>query len=189
MKSSFLVSSGSFWRRTLLSGSAASLLSTALVVLRSRQETGSRYAGLNAISHWLWGPRAYRADEATWRHTAPGLAIHQASALFWGALFEMLLRLLRPRPPRSANRSGNPPASLSSLSLGDVAATAAVVTAVAALTDLRLVPDRLTPGFENRLRPGSVALVYLAFGCGLLAVGAWNARRAATAASTVRALP
>ena len=163
-----------FWRGTLLSGSAASLLSTALVVLRSRRDTGSGYAALNAISHWLWGPRAYRVDRPTWRHTAPAVAIHQMSSLFWGALFELLLRLLRPRPAPATNASARHRATLS---LADVAGTAAIVTAVAALTDLRMVPERLTPGFENRLRPGSVALVYVAFGCGLLAIGAWRSSR------------
>jgi hypothetical protein len=165
---------GPFWRGTFLSGGAASLLSTALVVLRSRRETGSDVAALNAVSHWLWGPSAYRADRPTWQHTAPAAVIHHVSAMVWGALFELLLRFLRPRPadPASPARRGAP-----EVSLADVAATAAVVTAVAALTDLRLVPERLSPGFEHRLRPGSVALVYLAFGCGLLAVGALRTRR------------
>ena len=165
---------GPFWRSTVASGSAASLLSTGLVLWRGRRDSGSGIGTLNAVSHWLWGPRAYRAEVPTWRHTAPAAVIHHASSLVWGAMFEMLLRLLRPRPPGHGRAPG---ARSGGLSLGDVAATAAVVTAVAALTDLRLVPDRLTPGFENRLRPGSVALVYLAFGCGLLAVGALRTRR------------
>jgi hypothetical protein len=165
---------GPLWRGTLLSGGAASLLSTALIMLRSRRETGSVYAGLNAVSHWLWGPRAYRADAPSWQHTAPAALIHHASALVWAALFELLLGLL-PRRRAAAATSRKSPAA--ALSLGDVAAAAAVVTAVAALTDLRLVPKRLSPGFENRLRPGSVGLVYLAFGCGLLAMGARRTRR------------
>ena len=186
MKALSLRSFGPFWRGTLMSGSAASVLSTALVLLRSRRETGSVYAALNAVSHWLWGPRAYLADEPSWRHTAPALAIHHASAMFWGALFEVLLRLLRPRPPKSADPSET---NRASLTFADVAATAAIVTGVAALTDLRIVPERLSPGFENRLQPGSVALVYLAFGCGLLAAGAWRARRASSPRPRVRALP
>jgi hypothetical protein len=52
-----------------------------------------------------------------------------------------------------------------------IVADAAVVTAVAALTDLRLVPPRLSPGFENRLRPTSVTAVYVAFGTGLALAG------------------
>jgi hypothetical protein len=156
---------GSFWRSTLRSGGAASLLSTALVVARSRRDTGSDYAGVNAISHWIWGPPAYRVDAPSWPHTATALAIHHASSVLWAALFELLLRRVRPAGPPRTDRAGGP------LTVADVAATAAVVTAVAALTDLRLVPKRLSPGFENRLRPGSVALVYVAFGCGLLLAG------------------
>ena len=45
--------------------------------------------------------------------------------------------------------------------------TAAVVTAIGAFTDLRLVPPRLSPGFEHRLSKTGVALVYLGFACGL----------------------
>jgi hypothetical protein len=165
---------GPFWRGTVLSGSAASLASAALVMLFSRRENGSGSAALNAISHWLWGPRAYRADAPDWRHTAPAVVIHHASSVFWGALFELFLRLLRRRPAGPAALADR---DSGRVALADIAATAAVVTAVAALTDLRLVPKRLSPGFENRLRPASVAGVYLAFGCGLLAVGALRSRR------------
>jgi hypothetical protein len=169
-----LNSLGPLWRGSLLSGSAASLLSTLLLVLRGRRESGSGYAALNAVSHWLWGPSAYAVDARTWRHTAPGALIHHASSLVWGVLFELLLRQLR---LRRAGAAAGPAGAAGGLTLAHVAATAAAVTAVAAVTDLRLVPERLSPGFENRLRPGSVALVYVAFGCGLLAVGAWQARR------------
>ena len=41
------------------------------------------------------------------------------------------------------------------------------MTSLAAVIDLRAVPERLTPGFERRLSSGSLALVYLAFGAGL----------------------
>jgi hypothetical protein len=152
--------------RALLAGSVAGLASAGVVAWRSRRETGSAWAGLNAISHWLFGPRAYRVDQASAGHTVAGLAVHQASALFWGALYEALIANLRgdagadgvfvaARPPTTA----------------DATAAAAIVTALAAYTDLRVVPPRLSPGFEHRISPGSVALTYLAFAGGLALTG------------------
>ncbi|ESJ25561.1 hypothetical protein B551_0203050, partial [Cupriavidus sp. HPC(L)] len=41
------------------------------------------------------------------------------------------------------------------------------VAAAACVVDLRLTPKRLTPGFERRLSPWSLALVYVAFGLAL----------------------
>jgi hypothetical protein len=42
------------------------------------------------------------------------------------------------------------------------------VTAGAYVVDYHLVPKRLTPGFEERLSPGALALVYAALGVSLL---------------------
>jgi hypothetical protein len=178
-------------RNAFASGSAASLLSAWVLTRRGRSEAGSAAAPINAVSHWLHGDAAYSVDAPDVRHTALGLVVHHASAVFWGVLYEAVLR----RIGQSANRSpktavGPRPSAVAGASAelqpggaahgrptpGEVLAGAAVVTAVAALTDLRLVPPRLSPGFEHRLRAPSVVLVYVAFAAGL-AMGAAALRR------------
>ena len=172
----------SFLRHVLASGSAASVLSTFTLAGLGRRETPGAAAPINAISHWVHGDRAYRRDRPDLRHTGLGLAIHQASALLWGVLYEALLGLRVASRAESGPRRATParPVSLSAARrppIDELVGLAAGVTALAAFTDLRLVPPRLSPGFEHRLRPASVGLVYLAF-CGGLALGAALSRRA-----------
>ena len=57
-----------------------------------------------------------------------------------------------------------------------LAAGAAGITAVAAVTDFKLIPERLTPGFEHRLSTRSLVLTYALFATGL-ALGAIATRR------------
>jgi len=142
--------------RTALSGGAAALLSLVALMTQSRRDTGTPWTGINAVSHWLYGDPALRRHSLSGRYTAPGVVIHTLSSLLWAGLHRLVLRAVR--------RPGVP----------SIAATAAAVTAVAALTDLRLVPERLTPGFERRLAPRSVALVYVAFALGLAAAAGWG---------------
>ena len=172
----------SFLRHVLASGSAASVLSTFTLAGLGRRETPGAAAPINAISHWVHGERAYRKDQPDLRHTGLGLAIHQASSLLWGALFEALLRLRSARAAdatrsAAARDRAAPARGTRRPPVGELLALAAGVTAIAAYTDLRLVPQRLSPGFEHRLRPASVGFVYLAF-CGGLALGAVLSRRA-----------
>ena len=170
----------SFLRNAIASGAVASLLSSVVLARRGRSDAGSPAAAFNAVSHWLYGPRAYGVDAPDVRHTGLGVAVHQLSGAFWGLLFEAFLH----RISRSDNRSPPPMRADSGLtgdpvrtpSTGEVVAAAAVTTVVAALTDLRLVPARLSPGFEHRLKTDSLVLVYVVFGAGL-ALGAAALRR------------
>jgi hypothetical protein len=153
----------SLLRDAAVAGSLASLASTAVLAARGRRETGRASAPINAISHWVHGPAAYTRNEPDRRHTGLGLAIHHASSLLWGLAYVALLRRAaatrRPRLDRPWK-------------------AAALTTLVAAVTDFKLVPPRLTPGFEHRLSRGSVASTYLAFGVGLALSGLWlQARR------------
>jgi hypothetical protein len=160
--------------RALAAGTAASLASTLVVAWRSSREAGNAWGGINAISHWIFGRRAYAIDGLSAVHSSLGLLIHQASSLFWGALYEALLGNVRGnRQPEAlvAERTG-PTAT-------DAVAAAAIVSALAAFTDFRLTPPRLTPGFEHRLSRGSVVLVYVAVGCALAAAGVVLAKRPA----------
>lgn len=135
--------------RALFSGTVASVLSTAVASLLSRRRSGAAAGATNATSHWLWGRRAYRRDRVSMHYTATGYAIHHASSVFWACFFERALLSRRaPAPSR-------------------IAATAAATTVAAYFVDYRVVPQRLTPGFESRLPLQDRALVYAAFAVGL----------------------
>lgn len=149
----------SFVQRLSISGSLASLLSMAALAHRGRRDVGSALAPINAPSHWFWGDEALRRNGASVRYTLLGSATHHASSLFWAVFYEVLRARRRRRTAANA------------------AADAAVVTALAAVVDLKLVPERLTPGFERRLSRRSLAWVYVAFGAGLAIGGALTAAR------------
>jgi hypothetical protein len=142
------------WKAALkegvITGSAASVLSTLALAYAGKRETGSAEAPTNATSHWIWGGRALRADEASWRHTAVGFLIHEASSIFWAALYAGATR-------RIGKRRRLAPALIGGAS----------VAAVACFADYRLTPKRLTPGFEHRLSAPAMLGVYGAFGIGL----------------------
>lgn len=140
-------------------GLGAGVLSIAGLLVRGRAETGSAAAPVNAVSHWWHGRQAFEEDRPTVRHTVLGAVVHLASAFFWAALYDAGMRRVRPEPTDA-----------------ELAAGAAGVTALAALTDFKLVPERLTPGFEHRLSRGSLVTTYALFGAGLL-LGAMMARR------------
>ncbi|HLO63603.1 MAG TPA: hypothetical protein VK165_11660 [Azonexus sp.] len=163
------------WKRAvqdaLIVGSFASLTSLAAMVLRSRAENGTPWASVNAPSHWVWGNVALRQDARSLRYTALGLAIHHASAGFWGVIHEKLL--CSEQPAKADAR---------------LLATATVVTAVAAWVDLRVVPHRLTPGFQRRLSSRSLLAVYGLFGLGL-AAGSYLANRHFHAADRPKTAP
>jgi hypothetical protein len=142
------------WKEALrdgaVTGSIASVLSTAVLALRGEQETGSRYAPTNAISHWIWGDEAARHDEPNVRHTVAGYGIHHASSTLWAVVYEKLFG-------ERADRKETGPAL----------AGAAAVSALACFVDYKLTPHRLQPGFEQRLSRPSLFWVYAGFGAGL----------------------
>jgi hypothetical protein len=138
-----------FLRRAVVDGTAAMALSTALLAWRGRVEHASAAAPLNAVSHWLWGDESLRRNRLTWSFTGLGAATHWTSSLLWAVLYEALL---------SRRRTGDAPAVL---------LDAAGIAALAAWVDLRLVPERLTPGFERRMSRRSLIAFYVCFGAGL----------------------
>jgi hypothetical protein len=137
----------------LLDGTLAGLLSSLVLAWRGRTDIGSAPAPLNAPSHWVYGPRALRRNDASLRYTGVGMAVHYASSLFWAVLY----RRLRAGRPQSGTAGA--------------VADAALVTTLAAAVDLKVVPERLTPGFERRLPPRSLWMVYAGFGAGLVLGG------------------
>lgn len=143
------------WKRSFKDavtvGTVAGLTSLAAMVLRSRRESRTPWASVNAPSQWVWGDRALRQDGASWRYTATGFLVHQVSAGFWALLQEKLAG------------SDKAPRPLSAL-----VREAALTAALAAWVDFRVVPQRLSPGFQHRLSLPSLVAVYGLFGSGLV---------------------
>jgi hypothetical protein len=153
------------WRDILaeaaVAGSVASLFSAAMLALAGWRETPGAAAPLNAPSQWLWGPsEALASDQADCRHTVSGYLIHHAAASFWAVLHAAALgrrrEMAQPLPALAA---------------------AAATTAIAAFVDLRMTPERLTPGFQHRLSTRALVATYACFALGL-AVGSLAVRRA-----------
>lgn len=149
-----------------LSGGAAAAASLAALAIAGRREGGSALGPINAPSHMLWGEEGVHQDGPSARHTVPGLLLHVGSSLFWAVFYEKYL---------------SPPAGAAA---GERLSKAGLAAAGAALVDLKLVPERLTPGFERRLSSRSLLLVYSAFALGLAAGGSLAARRRARRAPT-----
>jgi hypothetical protein len=125
----------------LVSGTLAGLGSAAAATLAGRAQGQAPAAVLNAVSHVLWGDRAARQDAASARYTLTGFVINHAASVFWASCYEALRR----RAPAGA--------------VGALASGAAVAAA-AYVVDYHVVPRRLTPGYELRLRGPGLALIY-----------------------------
>src|SRR5437868_4233607 len=88
-------SSSSALRGTFVSGGAAALLSLVPLIVQSRRDTGTPWSGVNAVSHWLYGKPALRAQALSGRYTLPGFVIHSLSSMLWGGLHRAVLAALR----------------------------------------------------------------------------------------------
>jgi hypothetical protein len=106
------------------------------------------------VSHWLWGDEAAQDESLSWRLTGVGTLSHVLSAAFWATLHAKV----RPRVP--------PDQSAAAAMAGGVA-----TSAVAAFVDYKLMPRRVTPGFENRLSTTSMVAAFGAIAAGV-ALGA-----------------
>jgi len=136
----------------LLAGSLASVISTAVLAIAGRRESGSAAAPLNAVSHWYWGDEALRQNKADLAHTAAGYLTHHAAATFWATLYAALAS------DRPALRT------TPGIVLG-----AAATSATAGLVDFKFTPQRFTPGYEHRLSTGALLAVHVALAIGLAA--------------------
>lgn len=146
------------FREGAVTGTVAAVVSAAYLVFAG-QRRGMPAAPTNAVSHWLFGDRALRQEEASLAYTATGYLIHHASSIFWGVIHAKLwggrAEAKKPLP----------------------AIAGAVVTAgVANFVDYRLTPKRLTPGFEHRLGTPEMVNVYACFALGL-AIGSMLLRK------------
>ena len=136
-------------QRATISGSVAAALSSVSLALLGRREAGSALAPINAVSHWIWGRRATRQDGASAKYTLLGYLTHHAASIFWAIFFERMFGRRAQHDPASALASG------------------AAIATLAAVVDYTITPKRLTPGYEKRLSPPSLAVVYAAFAAGL----------------------
>lgn len=135
----------------LVSGTAASLASTAALALLAKAEGKGAFQPTNATSHWLHGDGAAHHRQADLSHTLLGYGTHHASALFWALPFQAWLAA---RPPR--NRL-------------ELLRDACVMSAVAAAVDYGVTPKRLTPGWELVLPKRSMVATFGAMALGLAA--------------------
>ena len=153
-------------RQAAVSGTAASLLSTAVLALSGKLEHNAPAGPLNGPSQWLFGRQAAYRRSASLRHTLTGFLIHHAMATGWALLHERLFG--RHKQSQTTARR-----------LGSAIATAAVANFV----DYRLTPRRLQPGFEAQLSKKALFAVYAAFAIGLTVYGAAKRREATRSGS------
>ena len=135
----------------LVTGTAASVVSTAALALLARAEGKSTFQPTNATSHWLHGDSAASHREPDVAHTLIGYATHHASALFWAVSFEAWLDA---RPPRTS---------------AGLLRDACAMSAIAAAIDYGVTPKRLTPGWELVLSKRSMVATFGAMALGLAA--------------------
>jgi hypothetical protein len=140
-------------------GMTAGLLSALALAWRGRVENRSASGPINAPSQWVWGERAIRRDHPSMRYTLTGFAVHQLASLFWGVVHARTAPRALAQRPAAAIPALRHAAAVSSFAAG--------VTTLAAVVDLVVVPERLTPGFQRRLSARSLWCVYGAFAVGL----------------------
>lgn len=133
----------------VISGTAASLISTAALALLARAEGKSALQPANATSHWYHGDSAAIHADGDVAHTAVGYGTHHASALFWALPFQVWLEA---QPPRSAL---------------ELLRDASVMSAIAAAVDYGVVPRRVSPGWELVVSRKSMLVAYGAVALGL----------------------
>lgn len=146
-------------REGAVAGTVASVVSTALLAALGKRQAGSAVAPTNAVSHWLWGDESLHAQQPSLRHTLAGYITHHGACIFWATLYSWL------------HGHREDAKTLPRAVAGGIATSAA-----AYVVDYKVVPKRLTPGFEHRLSAGGMAATYAALAAGF-ALGALLAGR------------
>lgn len=137
-------------RQALVSGTAASLLSAAVMSLAGKLERNAPAGPLNGPSQWIHGRQAAYRRRASLRHTLTGFLIHHVSAFGWALLHERVFGRHKEAQTR-AQRLRN----------------AAITATAANFVDYKLTPKRLQPGFETQLSRKSMAAIYASVAIGL----------------------
>ena len=142
--------------RNVLTTAGLTTAATTIAALGvSKLETGSASAGLNATSHILWGDEAARVDGFEPKYTLVGALLNAGAMVAWSVFHEAMPRTSGP---------------FTALTKG------LLTSGVAYLTDYRVVPARLTPGFEKRFSPRGMAWMYGVLGAAFGFAGVLAAR-------------
>jgi hypothetical protein len=131
----------SLLKNTLIVGGIATAATTVAALLFSRAEKKPATAAINAVSHIAWGDAAYEHEEPSIKHTATGGILNGAAMMTWAGLLQLVLPKKRRNLPETLAKS------------------AAVATA-AYVVDYHVVPQRLTPGFEEKLSKKALFGIY-----------------------------
>lgn len=134
------------WFGLFGTAAAATIATTAAGMLLSALQTKKPAAGLNAVSHILWGDKAARVDRFDVQHTLAGGVLNAGAMASWAAVNELL--------PRASGT-------------GSSIAKGALVSALAYVVDYYIVPKRLTPGYEKRFSPPAMLALYATLAAGL----------------------
>jgi hypothetical protein len=162
-------------KRSLVSGSIASIVSTAMISHRSNIDAISALSGTNATSHWLWGEKAKHKHDYSLRFTLIGYGIHHLCSVFWAVIFERNLiaqgavafdDVAENLQQKAVVQKEVAPGPVQPSS---IMAKAALISLGAYTVDYYLIPKRFTPGFERHLNRKSMFCVYASFAVGLAA--------------------
>lgn len=145
-----------YTRNALTTAGVTTAATTLAALAISKLSTGSAAAGLNATSHILWGDEAATVDGFEPRYTLVGGLLNAGAMLAWS--------VMHAATPRSRGPLG-------ALSKG------LLTSGIAYVTDYRVVPARLTPGFEKRFSPRGMAWMYGILGAAFGVAGLITARR------------
>lgn len=100
---------------------------------------GGPLQALNTVAHIVMGSRAFYVREAHAVVTSVAVLVHAASLAAWGVLFSLAMGRFRSAP---------------------VSILALLFTALVALVDFVVLPERFSPGFETVLTRAEVIVVY-----------------------------
>jgi hypothetical protein len=137
-------------QRVLVAGSLVCVATLAAAAVRGRVDSGSAVAPINATSHIVLGPAAGDVDGLDLKHTLLGVVINAGASVFWASIYQPLF-------DRAGQRGG----------MGISVLGGAAVAALAYLVDYRLMPKRLTPGWECRVSGRSLAMIFCAMAASL----------------------
>ncbi len=132
----------------VIAGTVAGIATTAAAATAARRQGAPAVAPVNAVSHVVWGDEAGHQDGLSARYTGTGFATNHAACVFWAGVYEAIRRRVGAGVPGAV-------------------ASGPAVAALAYVVDYHLVPKRLTPGYELRLSPAGLSVIYTALALSL----------------------